>query len=132
MKDRKTQVLEQFNYFLDISDTKLMFTNTENGKLFAFIFLFPSPLCRSLKPVLTSGYVVVDPRYKGQSIASEIAKYIDIFSIQNGYHGHISRISVHARHLVPWVRQGREPLGTIPKSLYVEKMGWMPDVIMYI
>ena len=88
-------------------------------------------MCRSLKPVLTSGYVVVDPRYKGQGIASEIAKYIDMFSIQNGYHGHISRISVHARHLAPWVRQGREPLGIIPKSLYVEKLGWMPDVIMY-
>ena len=108
-----------------------MFTNTECGTLFASIFLFPSPLCRSLKPVLTSGYVVVDPRYKGKGIASEIAKYIDIFSIQNGYHGHISRISVHARHLVPWIRQGREPLGIIPKSLYVEKLGWMPDMIMY-
>ena len=85
------------------------------------------------KPKASSnlGYVVVDPRYKGQGIASEIAKYIDIFSIQNGYHGHISRISVHARHLVPWVRQGREPLGIIPRSLYVEKLGWMPDVIMY-
>ena len=73
----------------------------------------------------------MDPRYKGQGIASEIAKYIDMFSIQNGYHGHISRISVHATHLVPRVRQGREPLGIIPKSLYVEKLGWMPDMIMY-
>ena len=131
MKDRRHKLLEQIDNYLRISNMTLTFTNTQTGTLFASSFVYRSPLCRSLNPVVNSGFIIVDPRYKGRGVATKVAEYVDVFSVQMGDYGHTSRTAVSARHAVPFIQSGRSPLGIIPRSLYVEGLGWMPDLIFY-
>ena len=131
VKDRRHKLLEQIDNYLRISDMTLTFTNTQTGTLYASSFVYRSPLCRSLNPVVNSGFIIVDPRYKGRGVATKIAEYVDVFSVQMGDYGHTSRIAVSARHAVPFIQSGRSPIGIIPRSLYVDGLGWMPDLIFY-
>ena len=82
MKEKRSKLLDQMDYYMNMSEMSLKFTNVETGTLFSSSFVYRSPLCRSLNPVLNSGFIIVDPRYKGRGVATKVAKYVDVHSVQ--------------------------------------------------
>ncbi len=70
-------------------------------------------------PVISGGYVVVDPAYRGAGIQSAVNLVYDELALEIGYPAIVSRIAMTSRAAIPALRDRNQYTGVIPRSLKV-------------
>ncbi len=112
------------------SSTVVVGTDKKTGAVLGGWLFFRSPLARSTRPVHSGGYILVDPKYRGQEFALKLLMFMAMLAVDMGYIGMYGRVAVTARSIVPSRRGGAKFCGIIPNSLKVlDRDEWVDDIV---
>ena len=102
----------------------------KSGTLIGGWLFFRSPLARSTEPAHTGGFILVNPKYRGEGLGEKLLIFMAFMAMDMGYTGMYGRVAVTARTIVPSRRAGAKYYGVIPNSLKVlGREEWVDDIV---
>lgn len=91
-----------------------------------------SPMVRSENTIYAAQYMILKPEARGKGLGVyTVTDLLPGLRSRNNFIATIGRTSLVSSGLRSSVRGGNTMLGTIPNSNYLQKYGWVEDVIEY-
>ena len=90
-----------------------------------------SPVVRSSKAMLSTVFALTTPKFRGQGVVQLGYKFAFNLSATIGYVGLNARIPLTTRNIIPSLAVGGTLTGTIPRCSYLDKVGYVDNVMAY-
>ncbi len=126
------QDVQYLRNYLSIAKVAATLYDQSNGKLVLFMMVYDTPSSRSYVPLCGSLYVFMDKDYRGKSIVKDlVGHFIDQLVVNLGYPSYVTRGAFTAVSTFIHIKTGSIFTATIPKSINISKIGWMPSLVAY-
>ncbi len=121
---------KSFEKYIEQSELVYTVHNADKyDKIIGCGMIYGSPLARSNVPLYGSAYFVMDADYREKGIFSELTTSMKDLGMEMTYPAACGRNALTAVTALMNVKRGVPMTGTIPKSVNVAKVGWLPDMI---